>query len=67
MSVKFAKTETSSEGIGAMDRARAAVDDGSLWSAEDVFVFTDAMLTWEGDKVYTHLIQNTRTKHVGKA
>ncbi|XP_063713445.1 NPC intracellular cholesterol transporter 1-like [Symsagittifera roscoffensis] len=51
MSVKFAKTETSSEGIGAMDRARAAVDDGSLWSAEDVFVFTDAMLTWEGDKV----------------
>ena len=51
MSVKFVKTDTSAEGISAMDDSRVVVDGAGDWREDEVFIFGEIMLTWEGDKV----------------
>ena len=34
-----------------MDDTRDAVDKPNLWSEDEVYIFGEIMLTWEGDKV----------------
>ncbi|XP_075238943.1 patched domain-containing protein 3-like [Convolutriloba macropyga] len=51
MFLRFVKTDTSAEGISGMDDTRDAVDKPNLWSEDEVYIFGEIMLTWEGDKV----------------
>ena len=58
MFLKFGKTASSAEGIVIMDETRAAVDALNLGKT-NVFIYSDAMLNWDGDKVIRkELFQN---------
>lgn len=50
MSLKFGKTDSSAEGIVIMDESRKVVDALKLGKT-NVFIYSDAMLNWDGDKV----------------
>ncbi len=46
----FSKTSSSLDGIKTMDESRAVVD-GLGFSTDEVFLYSDIFLTWEGFKV----------------
>ncbi len=57
MFMQFERTDTSAEGIGAMDDSRDVVDSLELGKTR-AFIYADAMLTWEGDKVSGQSVVN---------